>query len=94
MVLCTLSSDFEDKVAKRLESNNICYMIQHLPNNKMNVFFGKNECIVVAQKICLNRPLNKLTPEEDFILGTLLGYSVCEQCTRYCKRIEREICLT
>ena len=93
MVLCTLSADNEDKVRKRLEGNNICYMIQYLSNNKINVFFGKEECIIVVREMCNDRPLNKLTPEEDFILGTLLGYSVCEQCTRYCKRMKKATCV-
>ena len=34
----------------------------------------------------IHQPLNELTPEEDFILGTLLGYDICSQCERYCKR--------
>ena len=29
---------------------------------------------------------NQLTPEEDFILGAMLGYDLCAQCERYCKR--------
>ena len=34
----------------------------------------------------VTRPLNQLTPEEDFILGAMLGYDICAQCERYCKR--------
>ena len=34
----------------------------------------------------VKQPLSNLTPEEDFILGTLLGYDICGQCERYCKR--------
>ena len=40
------------------------------------------KCINIVRLIC-NRPLNLLTPEEDFILGTMLGYDVCQQCERY-----------
>ena len=29
---------------------------------------------------------NDLTPEEDFMLGTLLGYDIRMQCERYCQR--------
>ena len=32
------------------------------------------------------RPLQLLSPEEDFILGALLGYDICMQCERFCKR--------
>ena len=45
-------------------------------------FSDKKECIDIVRLIC-NRPLNLLTPEEDFILGTMLGYDVCQQCERY-----------
>ena len=27
-----------------------------------------------------------LTPEEDFILGAMLGYDICQQCKRYCNK--------
>lgn len=34
----------------------------------------------------ITRPLQQLSPEEDFILGALLGYDICMQCERFCKR--------
>ncbi len=34
----------------------------------------------------VTRPLNELTPEEDFMLGALLGYDIRMQCERYCQR--------
>lgn len=94
MVLCTLPADSEEKVKGRLERNNICYMIQKLGNGNMNVFFGKEECLIVAKRICKSRPLNLLTPEEDFIIGALLGYSISEQCHRYCKKQKERIRLS
>lgn len=36
--------------------------------------------------ILFNKPLSQLTPEEDFILGAMLGYDICAQCERYCER--------
>lgn len=86
LVLCTLPSRFEEDVKKRLEKNKINYLIYKLSNGNINVFFGKESCLVVVNKICVDKPLNLLTPEEDFILGILLGYSIGEQCKRYCKR--------
>ena len=38
----------------------------------------------VYKRQIIIRPLNKLTPEEDFILGAMLGYDICQQCKRYC----------
>ncbi|WP_028910046.1 DUF2023 family protein [Prevotella sp. AGR2160] len=40
----------------------------------------------------VNRPLNRLSPEEDFILGAMLGYDICAQCERYCERKEKHLC--
>lgn len=85
-ILCTLSGESEDKVKFKLERNAIKYEIRKLDNGNINVFFGKDECMRVANKICIDKPLNLLSPEEDFILGILLGYSISEQCSRYCKR--------
>ena len=86
LILCTLSGEMETKARWKLEKNDIKYKIEYLKNGNINVFFGKEECLVVVGKICNNKPLNLLTPEEDFILGILLGYSITEQCNRYCKK--------
>ncbi|MDL2215152.1 DUF2023 family protein [Dysgonomonas sp. OttesenSCG-928-M03] len=86
MVLCTLLASYEDKVKAKLDKNEISYMIQRQRNGNINVFFGKKECLIVANTLCENKTLDQLTPEEDFMLGILLGYNICEQCTRYCKR--------
>lgn len=34
----------------------------------------------------VTQPLNKLSPEQDFILEALLGYDICAQCKRYCEK--------
>lgn len=97
-ILCTLTAEAEDKVKYKLEKNAIKYKIKKLDNGNINIFFGKDECMMVANKICFDKPLNLLTPEEDFILGILLGYSISEQCSRYCKKAKvkqmKEFCLT
>ena len=46
-----------------------------------------------AIRLIVTRPLNELTPEEDFILGAMLGYDICAQCERYCKRKNKTIAL-
>ncbi|MDU1889264.1 MAG: DUF2023 family protein [Dysgonomonas sp.] len=98
LILCTLPANAEEQVRHRLEKNAISYKIERIKNGNINVFFGKDECLTVVSKICNNKPLNKLTPEEDFILGILLGYSISEQCSRYCKKQkdvnkEQKLCL-
>ena len=47
----------------------------------INVYFGAEECVDVVKT--LNPNLTRLTAEEDFILGILLGYDRVKQCTRY-----------
>ena len=70
---------------KRLESQGIPYVLQPAGQKNLNVYFGRRECLE-AIRLIVTRPLNQLTPEEDFILGTMLGYDLCAQCERYCKR--------
>ena len=86
MILCTLPGNLEEQAKARLERNDICYIIQKLENGNINIFFGKKECLVVTHKMCHGKSLNQLSAEEDFMLGILLGYSVSEQCRRYCKK--------
>lgn len=89
MVLYTTSKKYEDFAVQRLNSQNIDYMIQPVGNDHINLFFGSAECID-AIRLVVTKPLNKLTPEQDFILGAMLGYDICAQCKRYCERkIER-----
>ena len=83
MVLYTMNREYEEFAVRRLENQNISYMIQKVGPNKINLFFGKPECMEAIRHIII-RPLNKLTPEEDFILGAMLGYDICQQCKRYC----------
>ena len=85
MVLFTFNKKYEDFALDRLRRQNIDYIIQPVGNSRLNLFFGKRECME-AIRLMVTRPLNKLTPEEDFILGALLGYDICSQCERYCER--------
>lgn len=88
MILCTMNKKYERQAVERLESRNISYVIQQVNERRINLFFGKKECMD-AINLILKKSLVTLTPEEDFILGTLLGYDICEQCKRYCKRKQK-----
>jgi len=85
MVLCTMNKKYEDDALKKLNSCGISYIVQPIDENSINLFFGKSECLATIRLI-LNQSLTTLTPEEDFILGALLGYDICQQCKRYCSR--------
>ena len=88
MVLFTFNKKYEQFAVTRLQHQNIKYFIQPAGNESINLFFGREECLD-AIRLMINRPLNELSPEEDFILGTMLGYDICRQCERYCDRKEK-----
>lgn len=91
MALYTFPSCYANIAVDKLERQGISYVIQPVGNSCINLYFGKPECIAVVRDI-VKRPLNELSPEEDFMLGTLLGYDLCEQCQRYCKRKTEQSC--
>ena len=85
MVLFTVNNRYVDEAVRRLLYENNTFELQEVGNGRTNVFFGRQECIEVIRRM-ITRPLQQLSPEEDFILGTLLGYDICVQCERFCKR--------
>lgn len=82
MALATLPTDCLLLAQKKLDATDLSYFVCPLNDKKLNLFFGKPECIEVIKLFC-HKPLNMLSPEEDFMLGAILGYSICEQCSRY-----------
>ena len=88
MVLFTCPKEYEAYATRRLRSQKIDYVLQPAGRNNLNLYFGRKECLD-AIRLIVTRPLNQLTPEEDFILGTMLGYDLCAQCARYCERKEK-----
>ena len=85
MVLFTFNKRYESFAIARLQHQNINYIVQPVGNDRLNLFFGKRECLD-AIRLMVTKPLNQLSPEEDFILGAMLGYDLCAQCERYCER--------
>ena len=67
MVLFTCNRRFEQQACARLCSQSIDYMVQPAGRTNVNVYFGRRECLD-AIRLIITRPLNELTPEEDFIL--------------------------
>lgn len=85
MVLFTFNKKYEEFATARLRRQGIGYIVQPVGNDRVNLFFGRQECLD-AIRLMVTRPLNMLSPEEDFILGAMLGYDICAQCERYCQR--------
>ena len=83
LILTTEKAEYKNSIENRLNRENIDYVIHDISNNKINVYFGAKECVDVVKTF--NSKLNELTPEQDFMLGIMLGYDRVKQCERYMK---------
>lgn len=84
LVLYTFNACYAAYAVEKLERKHIDYILRSAGRDTVNLFFGKKECIAAIGMI-VNKPLNKLTPEEDFMLGAMLGYDITMECERYCE---------
>lgn len=89
LFLMTLSCEEAAVVGAKLAHHGIDHFVQEVSRAKVNVFFGRPAYVEVARAI-VTRPLNLLSAEEDFMLGTLLGYDREQQCRRYLARSGRD----
>lgn len=85
LCLLTCLNDSEEKIKSSLEKQDISYLICPIVNNKINVFFGLPECLEIIKQFS-NFELNKISVEEDFILGMMLGYGKFQQYKRFLAR--------
>lgn len=90
LVLHTMSTDEQYKTEELLTRKGIRYLLQHVNSKKINVFFGKEQCVKIVESFGV-KALSDFTDEEDFILGIMLGYDRTQQCERYIKRKENKI---
>ncbi len=91
LVLHTMNSCEKEKTQDLLVRKGICYFLQSVSQNKMNVFFGKEECIQIVKSFGY-QSLSDYTDEQDFILGIMLGYDRNQQYERYIKRKGIDAC--
>lgn len=75
----------------KLESARIHRFVQNIGVSKVNIYFGNRAHVEMARHI-VDKPLARLSPEEDFILGVLLGYDREQQCRRYLDRANVAAC--
>ena len=83
LILTTEKVKYRSTIEQRLQHENIDYVIHEIDNNKINVYFGEKPCVDVVRTF--NPKLNELTPEQDFMLGIMLGYDRVKQCERFMK---------
>ena len=84
LILTTEKAKYRDYIENRLTKEEISYVIHDIDGDKINVYFGEKPCVEVVKTF--NQKLNLLTPEQDFMLGIMLGYDRVKQCDRYLKR--------
>jgi hypothetical protein len=89
LALQTLPAVFERWVSWRLEKLGIDHLFVPAGLRHINVFLGDAVCLEVVRRIG-KRDLSCYTPEEDFILGIMLGYDRRQQCTRYLALTRRD----
>lgn len=80
--MMTLTAAEAAVLVEQLDRASIHHYRHEISPEKVNLFFGRTPLVKTAQRI-VTKPLNILSPEEDFILGTLLGYDKEQQCLRY-----------
>ncbi|MEA3505508.1 MAG: DUF2023 family protein [Bacteroidota bacterium] len=85
LVLHTMSANEQYKTEELLTRKGISYFLVAVNSRKINVFFGKEQCVKIIESFG-EKSLSDFTDEEDFILGTMLGYERIQQCDRYMKR--------
>ena len=72
LCLFTCTIDLLQKVEKSLNLQGIEHLILRVGKDKMNAFFGTQACLKIVKQFSAQN-LSLLTPEEDFILGMMLG---------------------
>ena len=93
MVLHTMRKAEKEKVIHFLKMKEVHFRIFEVNETKINIFFGNPDCVEIV-KTFETESLNELTPEQDFILGIMLGYSREQQYKRYLKQINQAHCKT
>lgn len=86
LVMHTLPAGMVGQATQKLRYFGIAYHIQPCVSDKVNIYFGKPECVAVVRQITPGKKLVEMTPEEDFMLGAMLGYDIQSQCRRYIRK--------
>jgi hypothetical protein len=84
MVLHTMKSIEKEKAIYFLQMKEVHFWISEVNETKINLFVGNPECVEIVKSFRVES-LNDLTPEQDFMLGIMLGYNREQQYSRYLK---------
>ncbi len=87
LVMHTLPACLQVQVTGKLDRYGIDFHIHGGGKDKIIVFFGSPASVAVVRHLIRGRKFCELTPEEDFVLGSMLGYDIGKQCERYLKKL-------
>ncbi len=85
LALYTLPPEKLDWAERELQHENVDYLFRPLEDGRVNVYFGHKSCVDVIRSFG-SCPHCRLTPEQDFMLGIMLGYDRTRQCERFLAR--------
>lgn len=88
LFMMTMSAAEAPLIVPHLRAAAIDHYLHEVSATKVNVFFGRTALVATVRHV-VTKPLHTLTAEEDFILGTLLGYDREQQCERFLSRCRR-----
>lgn len=88
LALQTLPYEHESWISSRLKRLGIDYLVYHAGSRNINVFLGDSACLKIIRQIG-KVDLRHYTPEEDFMLGIMLGYGRRQQCRRYLSLVKQ-----
>ena len=84
LILHTVAMEEVPTIITRFERYQVAWEVIPLGKDRANIFFGDKVCVDIIK--CIGKDsLTDYTPEEDFILGIMLGYCRRQQCERYYK---------
>lgn len=86
LCLNTFNAKYRQQAEERLKKEKISYVIHNIGLEKINVYFGSRACVDIVESFN-NINLSTLTPEQDYMLGIMLGYDRLMQCERYLKHL-------
>ena len=89
LALYTIQPEDQERVQEQLRHEGIAAHFLPIEDGRVNVYFGHKSCVTVVQEFG-SCPHCQHTPEQDFILGIMLGYDRTKQCERYLDR--RKFC--
>lgn len=85
LCLFTCPKEYLNRVKSALDYQDIKYFVSPVGEDKINTFFGIEDCLEIIRQFS-SEDLNRLTPEEDFMLGMMLGYAKAQQYHRFLKQ--------